>query len=207
MGANPSKPGERCVAPPSRKHLKSRSSLNLLKRTRTPSNATRASCPLPETVLVGGPAYAGSRDNVEERVLPEHQQSSSNASAPSSTSEEKGDESEPDSASQYSTPETVTRPTTPINGHRDGQDASTPQSEDSRSGTPALSLTPKTLLAPPAMLPEDSPTKYGLRTTRTPSPEKGMTRAQRMKITGPGLFAVGPTDAQMLAPISDWSDF
>ncbi|KAF1353594.1 hypothetical protein BDV97DRAFT_118562 [Delphinella strobiligena] len=206
MGANPSKPGERCVAPPSRKHLKSRSSLNLLKRTRTPSTATRASCPLPETVPVGGPPYTKIRNNAEEQVSPEYQPSSSNASALSSTSERREDGSDPDSASQYSTPETVTRPTTPINGHGKGEDASTPQSEDSRPGTPALSLTPKTLLAPPAMLPEDSPTKYGLRTRRTPSPEKGMTRAQRMKITGPGLFAVCPTVAQRLACISDSSD-
>ncbi|KAL1311737.1 hypothetical protein AAFC00_001832 [Neodothiora populina] len=89
-------------------------------------------------------------------------------------------------------------PTTPTitpvrlstSAHPERSNTSTPESEGSRSGTPALSLTPRTLLPRPPMLPEDSPTKYGLhRKGRTPSPDRTLTAAQRKKMTGPSLFA------------------
>jgi hypothetical protein len=39
-------------------------------------------------------------------------------------------------------------------------------------------------------LTEDSPTKYGLRVTHSPSPDRFMVANQRQKMTGAGLFVV-----------------
>lgn len=50
--------------------------------------------------------------------------------------------------------------------------------------------TPHIQLPTPPFLTEDSPTKYGLRVTQSPSPDRAMVATQRQKMTGAGLFVV-----------------
>ena len=185
MGTNSSKPGLHGAAP-SRKALKSRSSLNLLKRTRTPSTSTRASCPLPVTASVDG---AGHFEDAISSDVQTATTRSRKSSLLSSTTEENGDdEEESRSVSSVSTSATATRLTTPTGIRKDV--LSVLPSEDERPSASSPSSTPKILLPTTSMLPEDSPTKYGLRTVQTPSPDKRLMRAQRKDMTGPGLFAV-----------------
>ncbi|KAI5240837.1 hypothetical protein E4T43_05803 [Aureobasidium subglaciale] len=50
--------------------------------------------------------------------------------------------------------------------------------------------TPQIQLPTPPFLTEDSPTKYGLRVTHSPSPDRSMAASQRQKMTGAGLFVI-----------------
>ncbi|CAD0094184.1 unnamed protein product [Aureobasidium vineae] len=58
---------------------------------------------------------------------------------------------------------------------------------------PHLPKTPQIQLPTPPFLTEDSPTKYGLRVTHSPSPDRSMVAKQRQKMTGARLFVVCDT--------------
>lgn len=186
MGVSLSRSGFSSETQP-RKSLKSRSSLNLLKVSRTLSNATRRSHPLHVPVAVDvtedEEAKLDLTDNIPPQVIRQW------SPQPPFVFPSKEAEQELQAPPSIGSPLTPTRPFTSTN--HDNYGTTTPESEDSRTCTPALSLTPKILLPQPSMLPRDSPTKYGLGITRTtPSPDKRLTKAQREKMTGPGLFAV-----------------
>lgn len=194
MGANPSKPGEHGAAP-SRK-LRPRSSINLLKRTRTTSNPTRASYPVPAiaTVDLDGVGDTNSANHVDELSSPSSSEQSPSSPVHNSLLSSTIEELEDDGGSVSSTG-TANRLTTPTK-HGKHVAPSTPpneQTQESKPGTPDSLMTPRVpriMLTLPTMLPEDSPTKYGLRTGHTPSPERTLTKAQRRDMTGPTLFAV-----------------
>lgn len=195
MGAIPSKLGEQGDGP-TRKPLRPRSSLNLLKRSRTTSSSTRASYPVvPATVTVDvdNIGYVKQTTQLDELSSPaSSQQSPPDRSLLSSTIKERDDDDVGSISSTGSTA-TATRMTTPTNSgkHATATPMSAPAREECRSTTPSPSATPKIMLKLPSMLPEDSPTKYGLRTASTPSPDKAaLLRAQRKDMTPAGLFAV-----------------
>lgn len=201
MGAHQSKSSDGVCAEPPR-HLKAlrprSSSLNLLKRGRTPSNSTRASCSLPVTLpLEGLGSFPAVNQEEKQTAAPSSQRSSL---APDSSSlscpigevveDDEEDDKETKSISETSSVVTATRFGTLTPTPIVGRTGSVSVRSDSRSSTPGPITTPKTLLPTPSVLPEDSPTKYGLQTTQTPSPEAVLSRAQRKDMAGPTLFAV-----------------
>lgn len=188
MGANPSKATD--SGPEThRKPLRPRSSLNLLKRTRTPSGSarvnsgsTQTSCP-PSTLITGDGTDSSRNSNGHKSGV---QQASLPSTVAAFVQHASTPDSDKDSLSSYSTSSTATPATTAEETKVASADEES--SDSSRHATPVP--IPRISLPTTFVLPEDSPTKYGLRTTQTPSPELSLSQAQRLKMTAGALFQV-----------------
>lgn len=188
MGANASKAAD-SGPDTNRKSLRPRSSFDILQRTRTPSASTRvnsrtteASGPPPAYVSVDGTGPSGISSGNRDDVAHASRPSSAAISVPcdSTVGSDKA------SRSSYSTSSTAT----PATATEETEETSVDEesSDSSRHATPVP--IPRMTLPTTFVLPEDSPTKYGLRTAQTPSPELSLLQAQRMKMSPGALFQV-----------------
>lgn len=188
MGVNASKAAD-SGPDTNRKSLRPRSSFNILQRTRTPSASTRVnsrttevSGQRPAYVSVDGTGPSGNVSGDKDDVAHASRPSSAAISVPcdSTVGSDKG------SRSSYSTSSTATPATTTEETEETSVDEES--SDSSRHATPVP--IPRITLPTTFVLPEDSPTKYGLRTAQTPSPELSLSQAQRMKMSPGALFQV-----------------
>lgn len=205
MGGIPSKVVSQ-VNESSQKKLKHRSSsLNLLKRNRNPSGhaAVRTSVvpQSPPSVDTSTTEDAESEADYTRSSLGQRSGSESTVKSLSDSLHSKRYESSKDDGfeSDASSTRTATRVTPPSGLQKEWQDEIIhfgAEDEPSGMSTPVPPPPPKTpqiQLPTPPFLTEDSPTKYGLRVTQSPSPDRSMAASQRQKMTGAGLFVVsGP---------------
>jgi hypothetical protein len=191
MGAVPSRVAPPHVSETPHKKLRPRSSsLNILKRTRTPSGKTLQPEPEPSvhtTTLEATECQADyTRTSLGCRSGSETTVKTLNDSVHSSKSLVDSEDAS-GYGSDTSSTGTATRVTPP------SEQQAHPDDEPSGMTTPVPPPPPKTpqiQLPTPPFLTEDSPTKYGLRLAHTPSPDRSMAASQRQKMTGAGLFVV-----------------
>lgn len=202
MGGIPSKVASQ-VDESSQKKLKHRSSsLNLLKRNRNPSRhaAVRTSVvpQSPPSVDTSTTEDAESEADYTRSSLGQRSGSESTVKTLSDSVHSKRYESSKDDGfeSDASSTRTATRVTPPSGLQKEWQDEIIHfGAEDEPSGMstpvpPPPAKTPQIQLPTPPFLTEDSPTKYGLRVTQSPLPDRSMAASQRQKMTGAGLFVV-----------------
>jgi hypothetical protein len=195
MGGMPSKAASNVNEAPHKKLRPRSSSMNLLKRNRAPSANTAA-----RTSAVTQPSASADTSTIEvseseadyTRVSLAHRSDSQSTVKTLSDSVHstrfatvKDDNFESDASSTR----TATRVTPP------SDEVVVFGADDEPSGMstpvpPRPLKTPEIQLPTPPFLTEDSPTKYGLRVTHSPSPDRFMVANQRQKMTGAGLFVV-----------------
>ncbi|THW89903.1 hypothetical protein D6D18_06839 [Aureobasidium pullulans] len=206
MGGIPSKVASQ-VNESSQKKLKHRSSsLNLLKRNRNPSGhaAVRTSVvpQSPPSVDTSTTEDAESEADYTRSSLGQRSGSESTVKTLSDSVHSKRYESSKDDGfeSDASSTRTATRVTPPSGLQKEWQDEIIHfGAEDEPSGMstpvppPPPPKTPQIQLPTPPFFTEDSPAKYGLRVTQSPSPDRSMAASQRQKMTGAGLFVHAAT--------------
>ena len=194
MGGMPSKAASSVNEVPHKKLRPRSSSMNLLKRNRTPSanttvrtsNVTQPSASADTTTIeVSEPEADYTRISLARRS---DSQSTVKTLSDSVHSNRFDAIKDATFESDASSTRTATR-VSPSDEHVVfGAD-----DESSGMSTPVPhrpSKTPQIQLPTPPFLTEDSPTKYGLRVTHSPSPDLYMASTQRQKMTSAGLFVV-----------------
>ncbi|KAH0298471.1 hypothetical protein KCU71_g12882, partial [Aureobasidium melanogenum] len=198
MGGVPSKAASTVNEVPHRKLRPRSSSMNLLKRNRTPSASTAVRNPTvtqpsasvdTTTIEVSESEADYTRISLARRSDSQSTVKTLSDSVHSNRFEVPKDDSFESDASSTRTATRVTPPSEP---------AIVLGADDEHSGmsTPVPPHSPKTAhiqLPTPPFLTEDSPTKYGLRVTHSPSPDRAMVATQRQKMTGAGLFVHAAT--------------
>ncbi|KAG9694093.1 hypothetical protein KCU95_g13588, partial [Aureobasidium melanogenum] len=193
MGGVPSKAASTTNEAPHRKLRPRSSSINLLKRNRTPSastavrnsTVTQPSASVDSTTIEVSESEADyTRISLARRSDSQSTVKTLSDSVHSNRFEVPKDDSFQSDASSTRTATRVTSPLEPaiVFGAND---------EQSGMSTPVPPHSPKTAhiqLPTPPFLTEDSPTKYGLRVTHSPSPDRAMVATQRPKMSGAGLF-------------------
>lgn len=199
MGGIPSKVGPHVNEAPHKKLRPRSSSLNLLKRTRTPSGqaAARASIisqpnPVEDTTIVGASDSEAGYTRLSSGRRSGSESTVKTLSGSVHSHKSLGSNKDYVYDSDTSSTGTATRVTPPS---EDQQELITHVTDEESSGMstpvpPPPPKTPQIMLPTPSILPEDSPTKYGLRVAHTPTPDRSLTDAQRQKMTGAGLFVV-----------------
>lgn len=195
MGSVPSKAASTTNEAPHRKLRPRSSSINLLKRNRTPSastavrnsTVTQPSASVDSTTIEVSESEADyTRISLARRSDSQSTVKTLSDSVHSNRFEVPKDDSFQSDASSTRTATRVTPPSEPaiVFGADD---------EQSGMSTPVPPHSPKTAhiqLPTPPFLTEDSPTKYGLRVTHSPPPDRAMVATQRQKMSGAGLFVV-----------------
>ncbi|KAG9793746.1 hypothetical protein KCU95_g4732, partial [Aureobasidium melanogenum] len=198
MGGVPSKAASTVNEAPHRKLRPRSSSMNLLKRNRTPSASTAVRNP---TVIQPSASVDTTTIEVSESEADytrislarrSNSQSTVKTLSDSVHSNRFGVPKDDSFESDASSTRTATRVTPP------SEPAIVFGADDEQSGmsTPVPPHSLKTAhiqLPTPPFLTEDSPTKYGLRVTHSPSPDRAMVAIQRQKMTGAGLFVHAAT--------------
>ncbi|KAI4846101.1 hypothetical protein E4T45_07404 [Aureobasidium sp. EXF-8846] len=204
MGGVPSKAASSVNEAPHKKLRPRSSSMNLLKRNRTPSANTAARTPTVNqpsasidtmTIEVFESEADFTRISLARRSDSQSTVKTLSDSVHSSRFETIKDDSFESDASSTRTATRVTVPSEElvVLGADDDEPSgmSTP--------VPPRSLkTPQIQLPTPPFLTEDSPTKYGLRVTHSPSPDLFKAATQRQKMTGAGLFVHAATQQRHL---------
>ncbi|KAK6001463.1 hypothetical protein QM012_002794 [Aureobasidium pullulans] len=199
MGGVPSKAASNVNEAPHKKLRPRSSSMNLLKRNRTPSGSTavrnpavsQPSASVDTTVI----EVSESETNYTRISLARRSDSQSTVKTLSDSVHSNRFEVHKDDSfeSDASSTRTATRVTPPseaaivfgVNSeHSSGMSTPVP---------PQPPITPHIQLPTPPFLTEDSPTKYGLRVIHSPSPDRAMVATQRQKMTGAGLFVHAAT--------------
>ncbi|KAI5249121.1 hypothetical protein E4T42_05431 [Aureobasidium subglaciale] len=201
MGGVPSKAGSHVNDVPHRKLRHRSSSMNLLKRNRTPSGhastrdpiATQASSDVDaaltdstglETEYTRGSLGARSDSQSTVKMLSGSVHSTSFANNKDNFYD--SDSSSTRTATRVTPPSEAQEEVIVFGADDDSSGMSTPV-------PPRQPKTPRIQLPTPPFLTEDSPTKYGLRVTYSPSPDRSMAASQRQKMTGAGLFVHAAT--------------
>lgn len=197
MGGAPSKVGS-AVSETSHKKLRPRSSsLHLLKRNRTPSGhaAARASYVVHPAPPVVTSTVEDDDTGTDYTRISTGRRSGSGSTVKTLSDSVHASQSLEDGKDVESSSDTSSTGTIAGVTSNDQEDTVVHHPVDEPSGMttpvpPAPPRTPHIMLPTPPFLTEDSPTKYGLRITHTPSPERSLTNAQRKKMSGAGLFVV-----------------
>ncbi|KAI5197713.1 hypothetical protein E4T38_07866 [Aureobasidium subglaciale] len=213
MGGVPSKAGSHVNDVPHRKLRHRSSSMNLLKRNRTPSGhastrdpiATQASCDVDaaltdstglETEYTRGSLGARSDSQSTVKMLSGSVHSTSFANNKDNFYD--SDSSSTRTATRVTPPSEAQEEVIVFGADDDSSGMSTPV-------PPRPPKTPQIQLPTPPFLTEDSPTKYGLRVTYSPSPDRSMAASQRQKMTGAGLFVHAATQqSQIHCPTANY---
>ncbi|KAI5197611.1 hypothetical protein E4T39_07210 [Aureobasidium subglaciale] len=202
MGGVPSKAGSHVNDAPHKKLRHRSSSMNLLKRNRTPSGHASARGPVVatqsmsdvETILTDSTELEtdytrgslGARSDSQSTVKTLSDSIHSTSFANNKDKFYDSDSSSTRTATRVTPPSETQEEVIVFVADDDSSGMSTPV-------PPHPPKTPQIQLPTPPFLTEDSPTKYGLRVTHSPSPDRSMAASQRQKMTGAGLFVHAAT--------------
>ncbi|KAH0292868.1 hypothetical protein M436DRAFT_69557 [Aureobasidium namibiae CBS 147.97] len=198
MGGMSSKAASSVNEVPHKKLRPRSSSMNLLKRNRTPSANTTV-----RTLTVTQPSTSADTTTIEVSEseadytrISLARRSDSQSTVKTLSDSVHSSRFDPIKDTSFESDASSTRTATRVSPPSNEVVVFGADEETSGMSTPVQhrpSKTPQIQLPTPPFLTEDSPTKYGLRVTHSPSPDLYMASAQRQKMTGAGLFVHATT--------------
>jgi hypothetical protein len=205
MGGMPSKAASTVRDAPHKKLRPRSSSMNLLKRNRTPSanTAVRTSTVTQPSVSLATTTIEVSESEADYTRISLARRSDSQSTVKTLSDSVHSTRFDIIKDGSFGSDASSTRTATRVSPPSRGNVVLGADDEPSGMSTPVSprpSTTPQIQLPTPPFLTEDSPTKYGLRVTHSPSPDLYMASTQRQKMTGAGLFVVcDPVNSLFLA--------
>ncbi|KAI4850379.1 hypothetical protein E4T44_02781 [Aureobasidium sp. EXF-8845] len=198
MGGVPSKAASSVNEAPHKKLRPRSSSMNLLKRNRTPSanTAARTSTVTQPSASVDTTTIEVFESEADYTRISLARRSDSQSTVKTLSDSVHSNRFEIIKDDSFESDASSTRTTTRVTAPSDELVVLGADDEHSGMSTPVppRSLkTPQIQLPTPPFLTEDSPTKYGLRVTQSPSPDLFKAATQRQKMTGAGLFVHAAT--------------
>jgi hypothetical protein len=195
MGGVPSKAASSVNEAPYKKLRPRSSSMNLLKRNHTPSanTAARTSTVTQPSASIDTTTIEVFESEADYTRISLARRSDSQSTVKTLSDSVHSNRFETIKDDSFESDASSTRTTTRVTAPSDELVVLGADDEPSGMSTPVppRSLkTPQIQLPTPPFLTEDSPTKYGLRVTQSPSPDLFMAATQRQKMTGAGLFVV-----------------
>lgn len=195
MGGVPSKAASSVNEAPHKKLRPRSSSMNLLKRNRTPSanTAARTSTVTQPSASIDTTTIEVFESEADYTRISLARRSDSQSTVKTLSDSVHSNRFETIKDDSFESDASSTRTTTRVTAPSDELVVLGADDEPSGMSTPVppRSLkTPQIQLPTPSFLTEDSPTKYGLRVTQSPSLDLFKAATQRQKMTGAGLFVV-----------------
>jgi hypothetical protein len=195
MGGVPSKAASSVNEAPHKKLRPRSSSMNLLKRNRTPSanTAARTSTVTQPSASIDTTTIEVFESEADYTRISLARRSDSESTVKTLSDSVHSNRFETIKDDSFESDASSTRTTTRVTAPSDELVVLGADDEPSGMSTPVppRSLkTPQIQLPTPSFLTEDSPTKYGLRVTQSPSLDLFKAATQRQKMTGAGLFVV-----------------
>ena len=198
MGGMPSKAASSVNEVPHKKLRPRSSSMNLLKRNRTPSANTtvRTSTVTQPSISADTTTIGVSESEAGYTRISLARRSDSQSTVKTLSDSVHSNRFDTVKDTSFESDASSTRTATRVSPPSDEHVVLGADDEPSGMSIPVPhrpSKTPQIQLPTPPFLTEDSPTKYGLRVTHSPSPDLYMASTQRQKMTGAGLFVVCDT--------------
>lgn len=195
MGGVPSKTASNVNEAPHKKLRPRSSSVNLLKRNRTPSGHTAVRTPAvtQPSASVDTTTIEVSESEADYTRISLARRSDSQSTVKTLSDSVHSNRFEIPKDDTFESDASSTRTATRVTPSSEAAIVFGADDEKSGMSTPVPPHPPKTphiQLPTPPFLTEDSPTKYGLRVTQSPSPDRATVATQRQKMTGAGLFVV-----------------
>ncbi|KAI4727957.1 hypothetical protein E4T49_04312 [Aureobasidium sp. EXF-10728] len=198
MGGMPSKAATNVNEAPHKKLRPRSSSMHLLKRNRDPSghNTARTSTVAQPLASADTTTIEVSESEADYTRISLARRSDSQSTVKTLSDSVHSNRYEPTKHDSCESDASSTRTATRVT--RPSEALLVPDADDEPYGMstpvpPHAPQTPQIQLPTPPFLTEDSPTKYGLRVTHSPSPDRSMVAKQRQKMTGAGLFVHAAT--------------
>lgn len=195
MGGMPSKAASSVNEVPHKKLRPRSSSMNLLKRNRTPSANTtvRTSTTTQPSTSADTTTFEVSESEADYTRISLARRSDSQSTVKTLSDSVHSNRFDTIKDTSFESDASSIRTATRVSPPSDEHVVFGADDESSGMTTPVPHRPPKTpqiQLPTPPFLTEDSPTKYGLRVAHSPSPDLYMASTQRQKMTGAGLFVV-----------------